>query len=84
MYANCIHKLCLMYCWNLVTNVGLYFSLVACWNMDNSDEDNQNSSENSFDEMVTAAMAKGYAFVYMLQVPPQGNHVIHVPELTGR
>ena len=34
--------------------------------------------------MVTAAMVGGYAFVYMLQVPPQGNHVIRVPELTGR
>ena len=84
MYANCIHKLCLMYHWNLVTNVGLYFSFAAYWNMDNSDEDSQNSSENSFNEMVTAAMAGGYAFVYMLQVPPQGNHVISVPELTGR
>ena len=52
--------------------------------MDNSDEDSQNSSENSFNEMVTTAMAGGYAFVYMLQVPPQGNHVIRVPELTGR
>jgi len=52
--------------------------------MDNSDEDNQNSSENSFNEMVTTAMAGGYAIVYMLQVPPQGNHVIRVPELTER
>ena len=52
--------------------------------MDNSDEDSQNSSENNFNKMVTAAMAGGYAFVYMLQVPPQGNHVISVPELTGR
>ena len=34
--------------------------------------------------MVTAAMAGGYAIVYMLQVPPQGNHVIRVPELTER
>ena len=55
-----------MYYWNLVTNVGLYFSFAACWNMDDSDEDNQNSSENSFKEMVTAAMAGVYAFVYML------------------
>ena len=34
--------------------------------------------------MVTAAMAAGFAFAHMLQVPPQGNHVIQVPELTGR
>jgi len=52
--------------------------------MDNNDEESQNSSENSFNEMVTAAMAAGYAFAHMLQVPPQGNHVIQVPELTGR
>ena len=55
-----------MYCWNVVTNVGLYFPLAAYWNMDNSDEDSQNLSENGFNEMVTAAMAGGYAFVYML------------------
>ena len=52
--------------------------------MDNSDEESQNSSENSFNEVVTVAMAVGYAFVHMLQVPPQGNHVISVPELTER
>ena len=52
--------------------------------MDNNDEDSQNSSENNFNEIVTAAMVGGFAFVYMLQVPPQGNHVIRVPELTGR
>ena len=52
--------------------------------MDNNDEESQNSSENSFNEMVTAAMAVGYAFAHMLQVPPQGNHVISVPELTRR
>ncbi|XP_066351707.1 uncharacterized protein [Miscanthus floridulus] len=52
--------------------------------MDNNDEDRQNSSENSFNEMVTAALAGGYAYMYMLQVPPQGNHVISVPELTRR
>ena len=54
------------------------------WNMDNSDEESQNSSENSFNEMVTVAMAAGFAFAHMLQVPPQGNHVIQVPEFTER
>ena len=34
--------------------------------------------------MVTAAIGAGFAFVHMLHVPPQGNHVIQVPELTGR
>ena len=82
--ANCIHKSCLIYCWNLLTNVGLYLSLVACWNMDNNDEDSQTSSENSFNEMVTVAMAGGYAIMSMLQVPPQVNPAILVLELTGR
>ena len=52
--------------------------------MDNSDKESQNSSENSFNEMVTAAMAASYAFAHMLQVPPEGNHVISVPKLTER
>jgi len=34
--------------------------------------------------MVTVAIGAGFAFVHMLHVPPQGNHVIQVPELTGR
>jgi len=55
-----------MYCWNLVNHIGLYFFLAAYWNMDNSDEDSQNLSENGFNEMVTAAMAGGYAYMYML------------------
>ena len=61
-----------------------YLSLAAYWNMDNNDEESQNSSENSFNEMVTAAIGAGFAFVHMLHVPPQGNHVMQVPELTGR
>ena len=61
-----------------------YLSLAAYWNMDNSDEESQNSSENNFNEMVTVAIGAGFAFVHMLHVPPQGNHVIQVPELTGR
>ena len=62
----------------------IFVQLAAYLKMDNSDEESQNSSENSFSEMVTAAMAAGYAFAHMLQVPPQGNHVISVPELTRR
>jgi len=52
--------------------------------MDNNDEESQNSSENSFNEMVNVAMAAGLAVAHMLHVPPQGNHVIQVLELTGR
>ena len=52
--------------------------------MDNSDEESQNSSENSFNEVVSAAMAAGYAFAHMLQEPALGNHVFSVPDLTGR
>ena len=64
--ANCIHKSCLIYCSNLLTNDCLYFSLVAYWNMDNNDEESQNSSENNFNEMVIAAMAARFAFAHML------------------
>ncbi|XP_066365580.1 uncharacterized protein [Miscanthus floridulus] len=46
--------------------------LAANWNMDNSDEESQNSSENSFNKMVKAAMAAGLVVVHMLHVPPQG------------
>ena len=52
--------------------------------MDNSDEESQNSSENSFNEMVTAAIGAGFAFVHMLHVQPQGNPYVLVPEPTGR
>ena len=52
--------------------------------MEHSDDESQNSSENSFNEMVTVAMAGGYAIMSMLQVPPQVNPAILVLELTGR
>jgi hypothetical protein len=42
------------------------------------------SSENSFNELVTAAMAGGYAIMSMMKVPPQVNHAYHVPDITGR
>ena len=52
--------------------------------MDNSDEESQNSSEMSFNEVVTIAMAAGIAIWNMLQVPTQGNPYVLVPEPTGR
>ena len=73
-----------MYCWNLVNHIGLYFFLAAYWNMDNNDEESQNSSETSYNEVVTATMAVGFAIADMMQVPTQGNHYVSVPEPTGR
>ena len=52
--------------------------------MDNSDEESQNSSEMSFNEVVTVAMVAGIAIWDMLQVPTQGNPYVPVPEPTGR
>ncbi|XP_066341602.1 uncharacterized protein [Miscanthus floridulus] len=40
--------------------------LEAFWGMDNSDEESQNSSKMSFNEVVTAAMAAGIAIADML------------------
>ena len=52
--------------------------------MDNNDEESQNSSETSYNEVVTATMAVGFAIADMMQVPTQGNHYVSVPKLTGR
>ena len=62
----------------------LYFYLAAFTGMDNSDEESQNSSEMSFNEVVTIAMAAGIAIWNMLQVPTLGNPYVPVPEPTGR
>ena len=54
------------------------------WTMERSDEESENSSENSFNKIVTAAMAGGYAMMSMMTVPPQVNYVYHHPDITGR
>jgi len=41
--------------------------------MEISDEQSEKSSENSFNEVVTAAMARGYAIISTMMVPPQVN-----------
>ena len=85
LFVHIFHSGCIQLAvYILFTNDGLYLSLAAYSNMDNSDEESQNLSENSFNEMVTAAIGAGFAFVHMLHLPPQGNHVIQVPELTRR
>ena len=61
-----------------------YSVMQAVWTMDRSDEESENSSENSFNEMVTAAMAGGYAIMSMMIVPPQVNPGYHQPDLSGR
>jgi hypothetical protein len=50
----------------------------------NYDEDSDNSSENSFNELANAALAVGYAMSMMMApAPPTFKHVL-VPDLTGR
>ena len=78
-----VHSICKL-CWNVLTNDGLYFSLAAFLGMNNNDEESQNSSETSYNEVVTATMAVGFAIADMMQVPTQGNHYVSVPEPTGR
>jgi len=56
----------------------------AVWTMERSDGESENSSENSFNKIVTAAMAGGYAMMSMMTVPPQVNYVYHHPDITGR
>ena len=48
------------------------------------DEDSDNSSENSFNELANVALAVGYAMSAMMApAPPTFKHVL-VPDLTGR
>jgi len=54
------------------------------WTMATSDEESENSSENSFNEVVIAAMTRGYAIMSTMMVPPQVNPAYHHPEATGR
>jgi len=56
----------------------------AVSSMERSDEESENSSENSFNEIITATMAGGYAMMSMMMVPPQVNYVYHQPDITGR
>jgi len=56
----------------------------AVWTMERSDEESENSSENSFNEVVTVAMARGYAIMSTMMVPPQVNPTYHHPEATRR
>ena len=57
--------------------VAAYCLMQAVWTMERSDEESENSSENSFNKIVTAAMAGGYAMMSMMMVPPQVNYVYH-------
>jgi len=52
--------------------------------MERSDEESENSSENSFNEVVSAAMAGGYAIMSTVMVPPQVNPAYRHPKATRR
>ena len=49
------------------------YTMQVVWTMATSDEESENSSENSFNEVVTVAMARGYAIMSTMMVPPQVN-----------
>jgi len=52
--------------------------------MERSDEESENSSENSFNEVVAAGMAGGYAIMSTMMVPPQVNPAYRLLDLTER
>ena len=58
------------------------YTMQTVWTMERSDEESENSSENSFNEVVAAGMAGGYAIMSTMMVPPQVNPPFC--DLTGR
>ena len=56
----------------------------AVWTMERSDEESENSSENSFNEIITATMAGGFAIMSTMMVLPQVNPAYRLLDLTGR
>ena len=60
------------------------YTMQAVWIMERSDEESENSSENSFNEVVSAAMAGGYAIMSTVMVPPQVNPAYRHPKATRR
>ena len=60
------------------------YTMQVVWTMERSDEESENSSENSFNEVVTVAMAGGYAIISTMMVPPQVNIAYRPhPEVIG-
>ena len=60
------------------------YTMQTVWTMERSDEESENSSENSFNEVVAAGMAGGYAIMSTMMVPPQVNPAYRLLDLTGR
>jgi len=60
------------------------YTMQAIWTMERSDEESENSSENSFNEVVTAAMAGGFAIMSTMMVLPQVNPAYRLLDLIGR
>jgi len=56
----------------------------AVWTIATSDEESENSSENGFNKVATAAMAGGYAIMSTVMVPPQVNPAYRHPKATRR
>jgi hypothetical protein len=54
--------------------------------MDRGDEESEKSSENSFNECATAALAAAYAYeeMHTLEVPPQVTGGYRVQDISGR
>ena len=71
-------------CFLLIAVRGVCFTMQAVWTMETSDEESANSSENSYNEVVTVALAGGYAIMSTMMVPPQVNPAYHHPEATGQ
>ena len=80
------------FCKNMFLNLCITFLSVqlttvrdVCYTMQaTNDEESENSSENSFNEVVIAAMARGYAIMSTMMVPPQVNPTYRHPKATGR
>ena len=60
-------------CFLLIAVRGVCFTMQVVWTMETSDEESANSSENSYNEVVTVALAGGYAIMSTMMVPPQVN-----------
>ena len=71
---NMFLNLCITFLSVQLTTVrDVCYTMQAIWTMETSDEESENSSENSFNEVVSAAMARGYAIMSTMMVPPQVN-----------
>ena len=59
-------------------------TMQTVWTMERSDEESENSSENSFNEVVAAGMAGGFAIMSTMMVLPQVNPAYRLLDLIGR